>query len=306
MTRVCCLVKNLNKLRLAIAASFLSIQVDAQCSITTATVTDDASAVETITITSVADVIFTHDNTACSTCAPTVTISIDSYGSVADMLVNSGISDNAWNVMLNAPIPEPTEPAGGSSANTGGALMFSAAAVSAPGTGYTCTCSNEEWVDSNGVCIEFNVECSGCQVTEIDGYIVYTYYDTGTYSFEVAGSGEAEYLVVGGGGGGGSDMGGGGGAGGYVTGTATITAGTYEIVVGTGGGGAAAGCSSSTYGTNGGDSYISGPAFTYRGLGGGRAGSSHQYSGTISNGASGGSGGGGSAYCKYITLVYKL
>jgi len=44
-----------------------------------------------------------------------------------------------------------------------------------------------------------------------------------------------EYLIVGGGGGGGSDMGGGGGAGGYLSGSISLSSGTYNVIVGAGG-----------------------------------------------------------------------
>ena len=107
---------------LSLFAGLLTLQVDAQCSISTASTTGaDANAAESIVITSAAEVIFTHDNTACSTCDPSITLSIDSYGTAADMLVDSGVTDNVWNVALNAPEPAP---AGGSSANSGGDALF--------------------------------------------------------------------------------------------------------------------------------------------------------------------------------------
>jgi len=67
----------------------------------------------------------------------------------------------------------------------------------------------------------------------------------------ISGPGDVEYLIVAGGGGGGGNAsggggGGGGGAGGCRTGTTYLTAGTYNIVVGSGGAGGVAGANGTT------------------------------------------------------------
>lgn len=117
------------------------------------------------------------------------------------------------------------------------------------------------------------------------GYSIHTFKTSGT--FTVTEGGTVEYLIIGGGGGGGSDMGGGGGAGGYLAGSTTLTAGTYNIVIGAGGTGAPAGASQ-VRGSNGANTVAIG--LTAFGGGGGAS----QHNGAGAPAGDGGSGGGGS------------
>ena len=114
---------------------------------------------------------------------------------------------------------------------------------------------------------------------------IHTFTTSGT--FTVTEGGTVEYLIIGGGGGGGSDMGGGGGAGGYLAGSTTLTAGTYNIVIGAGGSGAPAG-NGQVRGSNGEDTVAIG--LTAYGGGGGAS----QHNGAGAPAGNGGSGGGGS------------
>jgi hypothetical protein len=122
-------------------------------------------------------------------------------------------------------------------------------------------------------------------------YRVHRFTTVGTSNFVVNTVGtdtNIQYLIVGGGGSGGSYVGGGGGAGGVLTGTRTLTTGTFPVVVG--GGGAGVGSLSSSLvivGNDGSPSSVFG--LTASGGGGG---------GVYSNGAGrpGGSGGGGGGF----------
>jgi hypothetical protein len=121
---------------------------------------------------------------------------------------------------------------------------------------------------------------------------VHRFNTVGTTNFVVSDAGKegiVEYLIVGGGGGGGSDadVGGGGGGGGFRTGSISVTAQTYPVVVGAGGTrGSGVDFSGVGSGTNGGDGGNS-SAFGIVALGGGGGGTRSQ------NGRPGGSGGGG-------------
>jgi hypothetical protein len=113
---------------------------------------------------------------------------------------------------------------------------------------------------------------------------VHAFTATGSSTFQVTGVSAAntvEYLIIGGGGAGGARHGGGGGAGGFITGTTTVTATSYPIVVGAGGQGRFA----DIRGLNGEPS----SAFGLTALGGGGGGA---WGDRDAN--SGGSGGGGS------------
>jgi hypothetical protein len=122
---------------------------------------------------------------------------------------------------------------------------------------------------------------SGGTVTQSGGYTYHTF--TSTDSLVVKGDDiEIDYLIVAGGGGGGRQQGGGGGAGGAITGSTTISTGTFPIVIGAGGAG----------GTNSAAPAPSGSTSTFNSLaaiGGGGGG------GVSVPGAIGGSGGGGGA-----------
>ena len=122
---------------------------------------------------------------------------------------------------------------------------------------------------------------TGGTITSASGYTIHTF--TSSDTFVLPSARTLEYLVVGGGGGGGdgNSAGGGGGGGGVVTGTITLPAGTYSVVIGQGGLGASV---EDEPGLSGEDSSFGG--IIARGGGGG--------GGYVScNGASGGSGGGG-------------
>ena len=81
---------------------------------------------------------------------------------------------------------------------------------------------------------------TGGAITHSGGYTVHTFTSNGT--FTIGATIDAKVLVVAGGGSGGHNLGGGGGAGGYVyDGSYEITAGSYDVTVGTGGAGVTAG-----------------------------------------------------------------
>ena len=94
--------------------------------------------------------------------------------------------------------------------------------------------------------------------TDVNGipYRIHYFTSIGNSTLTVTSGGEFEYLIVAGGGGGGSspnnpnDACGGGGAGGFLTGTTTLTPGTYTISVGDGGDGINASLTPGTDGSN--------------------------------------------------------
>jgi hypothetical protein len=99
-----------------------------------------------------------------------------------------------------------------------------------------------------------------------------------------SGSSTVDYLVIAGGGGGGCDRAGGGGAGGYLAGTATVSPGSYSVIVGGGGAGATG---DTQKGVNGGNSVFGTFATA---IGGGGGGSENNPTGV------GGGSGGGAGY----------
>jgi hypothetical protein len=140
-------------------------------------------------------------------------------------------------------------------------------------------------------------------------YQIHAFTSVGSNTFEVQSAptgSSVEYLIVAGGGGGGMDMGGGGGGGGVLSGTTSVSIGSYPIVVGAGGTGAPrAGFGAGTQnadrhlftvpGTNGGNS----SAFGLTAIGGGRGGLSYWTASAgqvLARGQLGGSGGGASGY----------
>jgi hypothetical protein len=130
------------------------------------------------------------------------------------------------------------------------------------------------------------VVATGGSTNDAGGFRIHTFLTSG--SFVVTNGGSIEYLVVGGGGSGGANSsnrsGGGGGAGGYLTGTVSLSAGTYAITVGAGG----QALITQTSASDGGASSIG----TTVSVTGGGAGAS--VSGTTAvAGRNGGSGGGG-------------
>ena len=134
----------------------------------------------------------------------------------------------------------------------------------------------------------YNTPTGGTATTSGDYTIIKYTSTSGTKTFTPTSSFSVDYLVVAGGGGGGSRIGGGGGAGGYRTGTKSVSAQAYTIVVGAGGaGGASQQTGVGGQGTNGSDSSFD----TITATGGGGGG---RYSTSVANdGSDGGSGGGG-------------
>ena len=134
---------------------------------------------------------------------------------------------------------------------------------------------------------------TGGTITTDGDYKVHSFTTSGSFSFNVTTAGntpEVEYLVIAGGGsgGGGNDAGGGGGAGGYRTATGfSVSATSYNIVIG--GGGAAYTGTSYHQGNDGTDSTFA----TITSTGGGGGG--HLESNPC-GGRDGGSGGGASFY----------
>ena len=139
-------------------------------------------------------------------------------------------------------------------------------------TGKLEYCSNG-WVDVSG-----NRYYTPHTVTDIGGYRIHTFYDSGTFTVP-AGIASVEYLVVAGGGGGGSA--GGGGAGGLRSGTLAVTPGDKAVVVGAGGAGVIG------KGLQGGNSSFDSVSATGGGGGGG-----NNLASPGNNGGDGGSGGG--------------
>jgi len=135
------------------------------------------------------------------------------------------------------------------------------------------------------------IEATGGTVSNISGYRVHTFTSSG--SFQVtSGGGDIEYLVVAGGGGGGKggQGGGGGGAGGLLTGTTSVSTGTYTVTIGAG----APGFTSAYQqgGNNGANSSISGSGVSVTANGGGFGSSAYSATNYGSVGGNGGSGGG--------------
>lgn len=137
----------------------------------------------------------------------------------------------------------------------------------------------------------WSTSATGGSITDSNGYRYHTFNGSGTFRVTLAGypSATVEYLVIAGGASGGRGCGGGGGAGGYITGSTSVSAQDYSIVIGAGGAGHQG---TSVKGINGNDS----SAFGQTAIGGGGGGS---YLGDWSiapyPALSGGSGGGASA-----------
>ncbi len=77
------------------------------------------------------------------------------------------------------------------------------------------------------------LDCTGGTITTSGVNRIHTFTSGGTLTCN--GSGTTNYVVVGGGGGGGSAGGGGGGAGGFLSGSISLTVGSFTITVGAGG-----------------------------------------------------------------------
>ena len=129
---------------------------------------------------------------------------------------------------------------------------------------------------------------SGGTYTAVGGYKYRTFTSSG--ALQQTGSSTVDMLVVAGGGSGAganNSNGGGGGAGGYLSGSLTLTAGTYNIVIGAGGAGAV-----QLAGNNGGNTTVSN--INAIAIGGGHGGGGARNSQVPAS--NGGSGGGGSGF----------
>ena len=150
-----------------------------------------------------------------------------------------------------------------------------------------------DWVGTAGAGV---VATGGNSVYDIDvegtTYRVHVFTTTGNSTFTVAKGGEVEYLVVAGGGAGAQDFAGGGGAGGLLTGTTTVSAQSYTIVIGAGGnrptGGSTQGAGTSAMGSNS-------SVFGLTAIGGGAGAGSASSNNAGSGGSGGGAGSGRSA-----------
>jgi hypothetical protein len=128
----------------------------------------------------------------------------------------------------------------------------------------------------------------GGTITYSGGYAYHTFNSSQTLSIESPGT--VDYLIVGGGGGGGDRHGGGGGAGGFLSGTLSISQGSYAVTVGAGGAGGNYESSNSSprgSGLRGQDSSIAGIGTALGGGGGGT------FDGNPSGSFGSGGGGGG-------------
>jgi hypothetical protein len=137
---------------------------------------------------------------------------------------------------------------------------------------------------------------SGGTTTTDGNFRIHTFTSSGTFTVStIVGAPTVEYLIVAGGGGGHNNAGGGGGAGGLLTGTISVTTGSYTITVG-------AGASGASYpATNGSNS----EAFGFIAIGGGGGGPG---TGDAWYGQTGGSGGGGASITSMgdITLAAAI
>jgi fibronectin type 3 domain-containing protein len=151
------------------------------------------------------------------------------------------------------------------------------------------TSSNYNTVDvawsGDGTATSYDVYRGGSSIGTVtaSSYKIHTF--TSSSNFQItSGTGNVEYLVVAGGGAG-SGNAGGGGAGGLLTGTQSMTTGTYTATVGTGGNGGGWG---STY-YSGNDSVFDTITADGGGKGGGGTSGSSGYNGGSGGGAAGGS-----------------
>lgn len=172
----------------------------------------------------------------------------------------------------------------------------------------TTTEEVETYIGGSWVTVKGSFAAVGGTETTYSIYKVHTFTSSGSFTV-TSGTKNADYIIVAGGGGGGSDGGGGGGGGGVITGTATLSTGTYSVVVG---GGGTQGTGNGVAGTNGGDSSFN----SQTAIGGGQGGSwsrsladnggsgggagaqdgANRGLGTAGQGNNGGTGGSGSSY----------
>jgi len=136
---------------------------------------------------------------------------------------------------------------------------------------------------------------TGGTITTSSNFRIHTFTSSSSLVVPMGFSATAEYLVVAGGGGGGSDAGGGGGAGGMRTGSTTISAQTYSIVVGAGGAGGTGGSTPSDPANRAANGQNS-SALGITSLGGGYGGMGQYETRGGGTGAGGSGGGGGGSF----------
>jgi hypothetical protein len=194
---------------------------------------------------------------------------------ITDYVIQYTADGGAWNTVSDGTSTDTSFVV--ANLTNGTPYQFRIAAVNAVGTGTYGTSSSVTPVAVAGV------HATGGLIT-IDGdYVVHTFKQSG--SFVSNGTNACAYLMVGGGGGGGGDHSGGGGGGQVIIGSASLSSGTYPIVIGAGG--SPGGPRNGVYATNGGNTTFNG--LTAFGGGGGG-----QYS--DQSGSGGASGGGGASF----------
>jgi hypothetical protein len=152
------------------------------------------------------------------------------------------------------------------------------------GNAVTIKLTNTDASESGGVNTTAVGLPTGGTITTQGDYRVHTFTSSGSFVVPTGFSGDISYVIVAGGGGAASRSNGGGGAGGVVqtltSGAASLSAGTYSLVVGAGGAGGASG------GNNSGNNGSNSTGFSQTAIGGGAS----LLRGQTAN--SGGSGGG--------------
>ena len=143
------------------------------------------------------------------------------------------------------------------------------------------------------------VSATGGTVSDVGGFRIHQFTNTGADSLVVTNPGRIDVLIVAGGGGGGGVIGGGGGAGGYVyLPNLELDTGTYLVEVGAGGTGGNGWNAPKQYGDDGGDSRFG----TFTAVGGG-GGAPHGGNGPSGYPGGGGGSGGGGANNPYAGLI---
>tara|TARA_Y100000004_G_scaffold197013_1_gene269279 strand:+ start:466 stop:2160 length:1695 start_codon:yes stop_codon:yes gene_type:complete len=187
---------------------------------------------------------------------------------------------------------------GGLTFNSDGTFSGTANAVGSTTTStftVTATAGGKTATRQYTITVAQPIASGGTTSTYTDGgttYVLHTFTSNGNFVLNTAKS--VTYLMIAGGGGGGAGMtgsswaAGGGGAGGLLTGTSSLSAGTFPIVIGQGGSGQTA--SDTAQGADGGDTTFN--SLTATGGGGGGSRTITGANQSIQNGRNGGSGGG--------------
>jgi hypothetical protein len=197
---------------------------------------------------------------------------LGSVSSYSDTGLGVGVTYNYWLVAFNASGEGPRATAAATTVPSGPTITD----VGPDGT----SSLRLDWTSSPGA--------TSYEVERVTPYVTHTFTSAGTFQV-TSGSGSVDHLVVAGGGGGGGIIGGGGGGGGVLTGTTSVSPGSYAVTVGTGGTGGTGWDTTTQQGARGGNSTFG--ALTAQGGGGGGA---HGGTATcLAATANGGSGGGG-------------